>query len=229
MTYAKDPRVDDYIDPLPAWQQAICQEVRDLVHAVDPEVVETIKRTVQPYFVLDGNICALQATKDHVNIFLYDPTVDDPDGIITRGHEAQDGAPDLDRRGRADQRSSARGDLPADHRQQPRRRLAKAPARRIGRPRVWTGIGLPSGSSVGDPFGRGRDERPSAVQDGCEPALDRRISFGGPTVSGLLVEEVAGDGVRAWFESRIQSVDRRWCFEPTDATVQPRRTRGICV
>ena len=45
---------------------------RDLVHAADPEVVETIKCTVRPYFVLDGNICALLATKDHANGFLYD-------------------------------------------------------------------------------------------------------------------------------------------------------------
>ncbi|MFI7665882.1 hypothetical protein [Nocardia sp. NPDC049526] len=48
MSYRKDPRVDAYIDPLPEWQQAICREVRELVHAADPEVVETIKRTVQP-------------------------------------------------------------------------------------------------------------------------------------------------------------------------------------
>ena len=54
MSYVKDSRVDHYIDALPEWQQAICQEVRDLAHAADPEVVETIKRTVQPYFVLDG-------------------------------------------------------------------------------------------------------------------------------------------------------------------------------
>jgi hypothetical protein len=86
MSYAKDPRVDDYIHRLPEWQQAICQQVRDLVHAADPEVVETIKRTVQPYFVLNGNIAALLAAKDHVNVFLYDPLVPDPDGIITAGH-----------------------------------------------------------------------------------------------------------------------------------------------
>jgi hypothetical protein len=29
----------------------------------------TIKRTDRPYFVLHGNICALLATKDHVNVF----------------------------------------------------------------------------------------------------------------------------------------------------------------
>jgi hypothetical protein len=91
MSYAKDPRVDDYIDRLPDWQQAICQEVRELVHAADREVVETIKRTVQPYFVLDGNICALLATKDHVNVFLYDPGVSDPEGLITAGHDAKTG------------------------------------------------------------------------------------------------------------------------------------------
>ena len=83
-----DPRVDAYIDALPEWQQAICREVRALVHAADPEVEETIKRSIQPYFVLQGNVCALLATKDHVNVFLYDGAiVPDPEGIITGGHD----------------------------------------------------------------------------------------------------------------------------------------------
>jgi len=84
----RDPRVDAWIEALPDWQQQVCHEVRALVHAADPEVQETIKRTVQPYFVLDGNICALLATKDHVNVFLYDGAiVPDPAGIITGGHD----------------------------------------------------------------------------------------------------------------------------------------------
>src|SRR5258707_4371989 len=87
MTYTPDPRVDAYINGLPDWQQAICREVRLLVHAADREGVETIKRTNRPYFVLEGNICALLAAKDHVNIFLYDGAiVPDPAGIITGGH-----------------------------------------------------------------------------------------------------------------------------------------------
>jgi|SRR6478609_905049 len=86
--YATDARVDDYLRELPDWQHAICQRVRDIVHSADPEVEETIKRTVQPYFVLQGNVCALLATKDHVNVFLYDGAiVPDPDHIITAGHE----------------------------------------------------------------------------------------------------------------------------------------------
>ena len=88
MSYTADPRVDAYIGALPDWQQAICREVRDLVHAADRDVTETIKRASRPYFVLQGNICALLAAKDHVNVFLYDGgIVPDPEGIITAGHD----------------------------------------------------------------------------------------------------------------------------------------------
>ncbi len=88
MTYTADPRVDAYIHSLPDWQQAICRDVRHLVHAVDDEMVETIKFTNRPYFVLEGNVCALLAAKEHVNVFLYDGAiVPDPEGIITGGHD----------------------------------------------------------------------------------------------------------------------------------------------
>jgi hypothetical protein len=85
VTFRSDPRVDAYIDGLPDWQQAVCRKVRALVHAADPEVVETIKRSDRPYFLLDGNICALLAAKDHVDVFIYDPIAPDPQGIITSG------------------------------------------------------------------------------------------------------------------------------------------------
>jgi hypothetical protein len=84
----RDPRVELYLAGLPEWQQAICREVRELVHAAEPEIVETIKRRRQPYFVLQGNVCALLAARDHVNVFLYDGgIVPDPHGIITAGHD----------------------------------------------------------------------------------------------------------------------------------------------
>ncbi|MEO6578760.1 MAG: DUF1801 domain-containing protein [Candidatus Limnocylindria bacterium] len=86
----RDRRVDDYIGALPDWQQEICREVRELLHEADPEITETIKRRVQPYFVLEGNVAALLAAKDHVNVFLYDGAiVPDPEGIITGGHDNQ--------------------------------------------------------------------------------------------------------------------------------------------
>ena len=78
--------VDAYIQRLPGWQREICGQLRQIIWAADPGIEETIKRSVQPYFVLDGNVCALLATKDHINLFLYDPTVPDPEGIINQGH-----------------------------------------------------------------------------------------------------------------------------------------------
>ena len=85
-TAMTDVRVDDYIDGLVTWQRDLARRVRVLIHEADDEIEETIKRRVQPYFVLEGNVAALLATKDHLNVFIYDPTVEDPGSIINRGH-----------------------------------------------------------------------------------------------------------------------------------------------
>ena len=92
MSDQRDPRVDAYIDALPDWQQTICREVRALLHEADDDLEETIKRTVQPYFVLQGNVAALLSAKDHVTVFLYDGGLaPDPGGIITGGHGNETG------------------------------------------------------------------------------------------------------------------------------------------
>ena len=82
--YRADLRVDDYINRLPEWQTVICRQIRDIVHAADLEVEETIKRKL-PFFIFKRSICSLMATKDHVNIFIYDPIAPDPEGIINQG------------------------------------------------------------------------------------------------------------------------------------------------
>lgn len=48
MTDTTGPRVGAGIDTLPGWQHAFCREVRQLVHAADPQVTETIERTNPP-------------------------------------------------------------------------------------------------------------------------------------------------------------------------------------
>lgn len=80
-----DDRVTAFIDALPGWQRERCARVRELIHRADPAIEETIKRTDRPYFVLDGNVCALQATRDHLNVFVYDPIAPDPHGIVNHG------------------------------------------------------------------------------------------------------------------------------------------------
>jgi hypothetical protein len=83
----RHPGVDAYLAGLPDWQRDLCGRLRELVLAVDPAMEETVKRRVRPYFVLEGNVCALLAAKDHVNLFLYDGAiVPDPEGILTGGH-----------------------------------------------------------------------------------------------------------------------------------------------
>jgi hypothetical protein len=84
----RDPRVDDYVALLPEWQRAILEQVREVLHRADPEMTETIKRRVQPYFVCEGNVAAFLAAKDHVNVFVYDGgIVPDPHGLVSAGNE----------------------------------------------------------------------------------------------------------------------------------------------
>ena len=78
--------MDAYIATLEPWQRDVAQTVRRLVHEADRDVEETIKRRIQPYFVLEGNICALLGARDHLNVFIYDPIAPDPHGLVNQGH-----------------------------------------------------------------------------------------------------------------------------------------------
>jgi hypothetical protein len=85
-----DPRVDEYLARLPDWQRETFSRLREIIHEADPGIQETIKRSVQPYFVLDGTVCAFLSAKDHVNLFVYDGAiVPDPTGLITAGEGNQ--------------------------------------------------------------------------------------------------------------------------------------------
>lgn len=83
--YEKNDMVNFFLGHWSPWQQGLAKRIRDLVHEADPDVTEQIKRTSVPFFMLDGNICALLAAKDHLNIFIYDPIAPDPEHIINQG------------------------------------------------------------------------------------------------------------------------------------------------
>jgi hypothetical protein len=82
-------KVEAYINSLAGWQQQICRKARELIHQAEPNIREEIKFTHRPYFTYKGNVCALLAAKNHVNIFIYDPIAPDPSGIINQGHKNQ--------------------------------------------------------------------------------------------------------------------------------------------
>jgi len=80
-----DLKIDAYIDGLPDWQRVVCSAVREWVHEADPGISEEIKFTNRPYFTDKGNVAALLATKDHINVFIYDPIAPDPESLINQG------------------------------------------------------------------------------------------------------------------------------------------------
>lgn len=81
-----DPRVDLYISSLPTWQKLLCHRMRRMILDSDPMIRETIKRWVQPHYVLRTTLCAFIADVDHVRVLIYDPTVPDPEHILNFGH-----------------------------------------------------------------------------------------------------------------------------------------------
>lgn len=89
MTPLHNDQIDSFISHLADWQKDMCITLRQLIHDAEPSIEETIKRGDRPYFVLQGNICAFQATKDHINLFIYDPLAPDPHHIINQGQGNQ--------------------------------------------------------------------------------------------------------------------------------------------
>ena len=82
----RHPQVTESIDGFPGWQVALAARIRELVHEAEPEILEEVRYGNRPYFVYRGPVCAMQATKDHLNVFLYEGgTAPDPHGIITDG------------------------------------------------------------------------------------------------------------------------------------------------
>ena len=82
----RHPRVTASIDAFPGWQADVARRIRELVHEAEPEVLEEVRYGNRPYFLYLGVVCAMQATKHHLSIFLYDGGLaPDPHGLITDG------------------------------------------------------------------------------------------------------------------------------------------------
>jgi hypothetical protein len=84
----RHPRVDASIDAFPGWQARAARRVRELVHEAAPEVTEEVRYGNRPYFLDHGVVCAIQSTKDHLNVFLYEGGLaPDPHRIVTDGFD----------------------------------------------------------------------------------------------------------------------------------------------
>ncbi len=89
---ARHPRVTASNEAFPGWQAPLAARIRELVHEAEPEIAEAVRYGNRPYFLYQGVVCAMQTTKDHLNVFLYDGGLaPDPHGIFTDGFENETG------------------------------------------------------------------------------------------------------------------------------------------
>ena len=64
----------------------LARRIRELVHEAEPAITEEVRYGNRPYFLYLGVVCAMQATKQHLSVFLYDGGLaPDPNGLITDG------------------------------------------------------------------------------------------------------------------------------------------------
>ena len=92
MTYEKDPRVDAYIDPLPGLAAADLPRSATSSTRPTPRSRRRSNGTVQPYFVLKGNVAASapRRTTSRCSCIRRRARAD-PDGIITGGYGNETG------------------------------------------------------------------------------------------------------------------------------------------
>jgi len=80
----KDPRIDAYIAKATDFAKPILTHLRKLVHAADPDVVETIKWNM-PHFDHKGIVCGMAAFKAHCSFGFWK-------GMILGNRAAEDEA-----------------------------------------------------------------------------------------------------------------------------------------
>ena len=83
-------KIDDYIAKVDDWKGGLITEVRELIHEIEPGIVEEWKWN-SPVFSYKGiMICSTGAFKNHVGlIFFNGAKVEDPDELFNSGLDAK--------------------------------------------------------------------------------------------------------------------------------------------
>lgn len=82
-------RISLYIEGLGGWRGTLLRQIRDLVQAAAPELVEEWKWDT-PVWALKGNVLAATGFKNHVKINFFKGTaLPDPHGLFNAGLEAK--------------------------------------------------------------------------------------------------------------------------------------------
>jgi len=79
-------QIDKLIDGLPDWRGKTLAQLRRVVHAADPEIVEEWKWMGTPTFYHDGLVLLFNPHKDKVKLTFYEgASLPDPDKLFNAG------------------------------------------------------------------------------------------------------------------------------------------------
>lgn len=82
-------RIDQQIANLPDWRGGLFSQIRQLIHAADPEIREEWKWETA-VFAHQGNVCAVAPFKDKLKLhFFQGARLPDPQGLFNAGLEAK--------------------------------------------------------------------------------------------------------------------------------------------
>ena len=76
-------QIDEVIAKIPDWRGTTLADIRKIIKAADPEIVEELKWMGTPVWSHDGMVCLAKAFKDKVKITFYDGAhLADPDKLF---------------------------------------------------------------------------------------------------------------------------------------------------
>ena len=87
---AANEKIDEYIRKVNDWRGDLITEIRDLIHEIEPAIVEEWKWN-SPVFSHKGvMVCSPGAFKTHVGLnFFNGAMIDDPKGLFNSGLDAK--------------------------------------------------------------------------------------------------------------------------------------------
>src|SRR5690606_18805700 len=87
---AAKEKIDEYISKANDWRGDLIKEIRELIHEIEPEIVEEWKWN-SPVFSHKGKmVCSAGAFKTHVGLnFFNGAMIEDPAGLFNSGLDAK--------------------------------------------------------------------------------------------------------------------------------------------
>lgn len=83
-------KIDEYIDKASDWRGDLIAEIRELIHEIEPNIIEEWKWN-SPVFSHNGKMfCSPGAFKTHVGLNFFDGAmIEDPDRLFNSGLDAK--------------------------------------------------------------------------------------------------------------------------------------------